>query len=133
MKEKKVEAIKTWAKLKSVSNIQVFLGLTNFYKKFLKNFSRIAVSYITIFQILGNNYLSPKASENKKNQNSLNSISGVGSGGVNRDIENLSNIIKLAKFKKSDLVKAKKLDFAKAYFFRTDFFTFGAKLTFIYL
>lgn len=116
----------------------MFLGLANFYRKFLKNFSKIAVPYITILQTPGNNYLSPKASENKKNQNSLNSVSGAGSsgassGGVGRDIENLSNIVKLAKFKKSDLVKAKKLDFAKAYSSGTDFFTFGAKKTFIYL
>jgi RNase H-like domain found in reverse transcriptase/Reverse transcriptase (RNA-dependent DNA polymerase)/Integrase zinc binding domain/Retroviral aspartyl protease len=42
----KVEAITSWATPKSVRDIQVFLGFANFYRRFIKNFSKI-VSPIT--------------------------------------------------------------------------------------
>lgn len=38
----KVAAIKDWATPKSVFDIQVFLGLANFYRRFVKNYSKIA-------------------------------------------------------------------------------------------
>ena len=42
MNPAKVSAITEWPKLKSVHDIRVFLGLTNFYCRFIKNFSKIA-------------------------------------------------------------------------------------------
>ena len=62
------------------------------------------------------------ANASKKNEDAPSS---VGNKGIDKDIKNLSFIIKLAKFKKSTLVKAN--------FSKTDFFTFGAKKAFIYL
>lgn len=38
----KVAAIKDWATPKTVLDIQVFLGLANFYRRFVKNYSKIA-------------------------------------------------------------------------------------------
>lgn len=38
----KVAAIQDWATPKSVFDIQVFLGLTNFYRRFVRNYSKIA-------------------------------------------------------------------------------------------
>ena len=38
----KVEAITTWPIPKSVHDIQVFLGLANFYHHFIHNFSKVA-------------------------------------------------------------------------------------------
>lgn len=43
MDPEKVEAIKNWKDLSSVHDIQVFLGLTNFYKRFIANYSKLCV------------------------------------------------------------------------------------------
>ena len=38
---KKIEVVKKWPELKSVRNIQVFLGFANFYRQFIQGFSKI--------------------------------------------------------------------------------------------
>ena len=50
MEEERIEALKKWPKPKSVRNIQVFLGFANFYRRFIKNFSRIAAPLILMLQ-----------------------------------------------------------------------------------
>lgn len=50
MKEKKIEAIKTWAKLQSVQDIQVFLGFGNVYQRFIQAFSRITSLLTSILE-----------------------------------------------------------------------------------
>ena len=42
MKEKRIDAVKTWPELKLVRDIQVFIGFTNFYQRFIQGFSKIA-------------------------------------------------------------------------------------------
>ena len=42
MKEDRIQAVKNWPKLKSLREIQVFLGFANFYRRFIKGFSRLA-------------------------------------------------------------------------------------------
>lgn len=37
----KVEAIKKWETLRSLTEIQQFLGLTGYYRRFIENFSKI--------------------------------------------------------------------------------------------
>ena len=39
---KKVEAVISWERLKSVFEIRSFLGLVGYYRRFIKNFSRLA-------------------------------------------------------------------------------------------
>ena len=39
---KKVEAIMIWEKQKSVFELRSFLGLAGYYKRFIKDFSRLA-------------------------------------------------------------------------------------------
>ena len=39
---KKVKAIQVWPELKNLTNVQLFLGFCNFYRCFIKNFSKIA-------------------------------------------------------------------------------------------
>ena len=42
MSAEKVQVVKDWPTLKIVKNIQEFLGFANFYKRFIKNFVKIA-------------------------------------------------------------------------------------------
>ncbi|TYK00343.1 Retrovirus-related Pol polyprotein from transposon 17.6 [Cucumis melo var. makuwa] len=41
MDEEKIEIITNWQTLKSIKEVQVFIGLTSYYRKFIKNFSYI--------------------------------------------------------------------------------------------
>ncbi len=66
--------------------------------------------------------LAPQISENERNPNILGDVS---SRVVNKDINNLSFIVKL--------VKSKKPNFIKSNCSKTDFLTFGDKKVFIYL
>ncbi len=100
----------------------MFLGFTNFYRRFIQNFGRIAVPLTLILQTTNDGALSTQATENKKNQNTL--ASAGGDIGVDRDIKNLSFVVKLAKFKKPNFAKAN---------FGMDFLIPGAKKAFIHL
>ncbi len=104
----------------------MFLGFANFYKSFIKNFSKITVLLTSILQTTNNDNLSTQSDQNKKNQDI--SDSGVGNGRIERSIKNLSTIANLAKSKKSK----SKINFAKA-IYGTDFLTFEAKKAFIHL
>ena len=42
MEAKKIKVIKDWLELKSIRNIQVFLGFANFYWQFIQGFNKIA-------------------------------------------------------------------------------------------
>jgi len=42
IEKEKVQRVVDWLILRSVKNIQKFLGLVNYYKLFVKNFVRIA-------------------------------------------------------------------------------------------
>ena len=46
----KIEIVKDWLKLKSVYNIQVFLGFANFYWQFIQSFNRIAIPLTSILK-----------------------------------------------------------------------------------
>ncbi len=116
----------------------MFLGFANLYKKFIKNFSRIATLLTLMLQTTGKiKSQSILANTSKKNQEVSNSTTRADSNGVGKNIKNLSTVINLAKFKKSDLIKLKKLDLPKTNStkvnFRTDFLTSRAKKAFIYL
>jgi hypothetical protein len=41
MSEDKIEAIKEWQAPKSLRDVQSFLGFANFYRRFIKDFSRV--------------------------------------------------------------------------------------------
>ena len=44
----KVEAVMSWERLKTVFEIQSFLGLTGYYKRFIEDFSRLAAPMTTL-------------------------------------------------------------------------------------
>ena len=50
---KKIELIKDWPELKSVCNIQVFLGFANFYRQFIQGFSKITAPLISMLKTTG--------------------------------------------------------------------------------
>ena len=42
MQKEKVEGVLNWLTPKNVKKVQKFLGLANYYRRFIKNFARIA-------------------------------------------------------------------------------------------
>lgn len=124
------------------------LSFANFYKNFLKNFSRIVVPLASIFEITNefddNESQFIQLNNNKKIQdissNANISLDDTGDNVINKSIQNLSYIANLAKSKKSNLTKSKKSnlrikksDFAKTNYSEMDFLTFKAKKAFIHL
>ena len=53
METEKIEVVKDWLEPKSVYNIQVFLGFTNFYQRFIQGFSRIAAPLTLMLKTTG--------------------------------------------------------------------------------
>jgi len=43
MQKKKVEEVLNWPVPRNIKEVQKFLGLTNYYRRFIKNFARIAI------------------------------------------------------------------------------------------
>ena len=129
MAEKKIEVIKNWPEPQSIKDIQVFLGFANLYRRFIKNFDRIAALLTSILQTINDKPLNTQATENKNWDISAGAGSAGGAaggasgadGGIDRNIKNLSTTIKFAKTKKS------------ANSPRTNFLTFEAKKIFIHL
>jgi len=42
MEEEKVDGVLSWPEPKNVKNIRKFLGLANYYRRFIKDFARVA-------------------------------------------------------------------------------------------
>ena len=53
MEEKRIEFVKQWPEPPSVRDIQMFLGFTNFYSRFIQEFSRIAALFTLMLKTLG--------------------------------------------------------------------------------
>ena len=123
--------VKIWPKPQSVQNIQLFLGFANFYKRFIKNFSRIATLLTLILQTTDKSTRNKAQSTQTEKQNVLNGVSSASDAdGIDGSIKNLSTVVKSTKSKKSDLLKA---NFVKVNSSGTGFLTCKAKKAFIYL
>lgn len=107
----------------------MFLGFTNFNRRFIRNFNKITASLISILQTTdkstSNKSHSTRTNNNKKDQDITSAVGRVGIGGIGKNIENLSSVIKSAKFMKPNLTKFNS--------FGTDFLIPGAKEAFIHL
>ena len=51
IEEERIDAVKNWLELKSIRNIQVFLGFANFYYCFIQGFSKIAAPLISMLRM----------------------------------------------------------------------------------
>lgn len=91
----------------------MFLNFANFYKKFIRKFSKIAISLILMLQITINNNPTTLTRESKMKHDvpdSVYSSNGSANGyatndGFGQSIKNLSN---LTQSKKLNLTKSKK-------------------------
>ena len=62
MDPRKIEIVKNWGKLQTKKDIQRFLGFTNFYRRFIQNFAKIAEPLNMALRKLPNN-ANPKITE----------------------------------------------------------------------
>ena len=53
MEKKRIDTIKKWLKSKSIQDIQIFIGFTNFYWCFIKGISRIVASLTAMLKTIG--------------------------------------------------------------------------------
>ncbi len=88
----------------------MFLGLTNFYRRFIINFNRITASLTLMLRTTNKSTENKTQNTQAENQNTSSATSKVDGGGVGGNIKNLSTIANLANSKKSK----SKVNFAKA-------------------
>ena len=50
MEEETIDTVKAWPEPRLVPNIQVLIGFANFYRRFIQNFSKIAIPLNSILK-----------------------------------------------------------------------------------
>ena len=81
MEEKRIDTIKKWPKLKSVQDIQVFIGFANFYWRFIFGFSKIVALLIIILKTTGSSVISLNDDEvisSRADGGNIGSVVGLG-------------------------------------------------------
>ena len=97
MEDKQIEAVKNWPEPTSVRDIQVFIDFANFYRRFIRGFSRIAALLTSLLKTTRSfNELALKAFRADDNE-------VVGGGGSKAD-ETVMNSFKNKKSRKSTRV-----------------------------
>ncbi len=132
MDKEKIEAVRDWPEPQWVRDIQVFLSFANFYRRFIRNLSKIAALLTSILRTTNEPTGEEIQNTQPENQNAPGATGGATGGGVGGNFENLSTAVKSAKSKKPKLTKSKKSDLVKANP-RTDFLTPKSKKAFIHL
>lgn len=107
MEDGKIKIVKNWSELKSVRDIQIFLDFANFYKRFIRNFNKIAASLTIILRTTNktsrDKTQSSQANNSRKNWDRVSDVDSTGNdGSVDKDVEYLSIVKKLAKKAKFD-------------------------------
>ena len=60
MEDERIKIVKNWPKPKSVQGIQVFIGFANFYRQFIRDFSKIVVPFISMLKTTGSSDLTQR-------------------------------------------------------------------------
>ena len=85
MEDERIEAVKNWPEPTSVRDIQVFIGFANFYRRFIRGFSRIAAPLTSLLKTTGSSEESaPKAFRADDDE-----VVGGGGGRANGTVVNL--------------------------------------------
>ena len=96
MEEERIKAVKAWSEPQLIKDIQVFLNFANFYRRFIKDFSKIAALLTSMLKTMAPSTLAGSAyTKTNENELDINSGGGIGSDRVNDRIENLSRSIKV--------------------------------------
>ncbi len=91
----------------------MFLGFANFYKRFIRNFSRIAAPPTSMLRTTNESTGDKTESTQAENQDAPGAADVAGSGRVGGSFENLSTVVKSAESKKPKLTKSKKSDWQR--------------------
>lgn len=92
IEEERIKAIKSWLELKSVRDIQMFLGFTNVYKRFIRNFNIIVASLPSMLQITNESTGNESRNTEAENQNAPDAAGEADNGKVGGSIKNLLTI-----------------------------------------
>ena len=90
MKDERIEVVRNWPEPKSVRDIQVFIGFANFYRRFIRGFSKIAAPLTSMLKTTGSSDSAPRLGADDDEV--------VGGGGKAED-QNLSKSKKLKNVK----------------------------------
>ena len=105
MEEEKIKAIRAWPEPQSIRDFQVFLGFANFYRRFIKGFSKIAILLTSMLKTTAPSTLAgPAYTRIDKNEFDTDGDGGVSGGRVNDRIENLSTNTKVKKSSRTDFL-----------------------------
>ena len=86
MEDEQIKAVKNWPEPTSVRDIQVFIGFANFYRRFIRGFSRIAAPLTSLLKTTGSSDESaPKAFRADGDE-----VVGGGGGRANETVVNSS-------------------------------------------
>ena len=66
MKEERIDVVKKWPEPESVWDIQVFIGFANFYRHFIKGFSKIVAPLTAILKTIGSSIASASRVDNNE-------------------------------------------------------------------
>ena len=86
MEDERIEAVKNWPEPTSVRDIQVFIGFANFYRRFIRGFSRIAAPLTSMLKTTG----SSEESAPKTFRADDDEVVGGGGGRANETVRNSS-------------------------------------------
>ena len=65
MEDERIEEVKNWPEPKLMRDIQVFIGFANFYRQFIRGFSRIAALLTSMLKTTGSSNLAQRDDDDK--------------------------------------------------------------------
>ena len=88
MEDERIKVIRNWPELKSVQDIQVFIGFANFYQRFIQGFSKIVAPLTSMLKTTGSSDLAQRDDDDEvvggggdrnlsKSKKSKNAKSGI--------------------------------------------------------